>query len=72
MTVEVLVSKAVTLRRMPPSTIIGTSEAPLILVSKGKIVLGLIFRLVRIEYGTTVSWAPVSQTAGLLLDLPGL
>ena len=28
LTVEVLVSKAVILRRMPPSTIIGTSEAP--------------------------------------------
>ena len=52
---SVLVSTAVILRRTPPSTMMGTSEAPCMLVSTGKMVSGFIFKLVRNEWGTTVS-----------------
>ena len=63
---------AVMLSRTPPSTRMGELEAPLSLVETGKIDSGLIFMLSSNDMGTTVSWAPVSATAGLELDLPGL
>ena len=63
---------AVMLRRIPPSTMIGEFEAPFSLVETGKIESGLIFMLSSRDMGTTVSCAPVSAMAGLLLDLPGL
>ena len=47
-------------------------DAPLIVVSTGKIVSGLIFIFSSNEYGTTVSCAPVSHIEGLAADLPGL
>ena len=40
------------------------------LVSRGKMLSGLMFRLSSKEVGMTVSWAPVSQMAGLFVDLP--
>ena len=40
------------------------------LVSRGKMLSGLMFRLSSKEEGMTVSWAPVSQMAGLFVDLP--
>ena len=60
------------LSRIPPSTKIGALEAPLSLVETGKIDSGLMFMFSSSDMGTTVSWAPESATAGLLLDLPGL
>ena len=60
------------LSNIPPSTGIGELEAPLSLVETGKIVSGLMFMFSRSVMGTTVSWAPESATADLLLDLPGL
>ena len=42
------------------------------LVPTGKMVSGFTFRLARKVCGTTVSCAPVSQMAGLLLVRPGL
>ena len=60
------------LSNTPPSTIIGAFEAPLSLVETGNIVSGLMFMSSRRDIGMTVSWAPVSAMAGLLLDLPGL
>ena len=40
------------------------------LVSRGKMLSGLMLRLSSKEVGMTVSWAPVSQIAGLSVDLP--
>ena len=57
--------------KTPPSTRIGELEAPFSLVATGKIVSGLMFMSSSRDMGTTVSWAPVSAMAGLLLDLPG-
>ena len=51
---------------------IGTSEAPFMVVSTGKIVSVLTFMPSNIERGITVSWAPVSHIEGLLVVLPGL
>ena len=60
------------LSNIPPSTGIGELDAPLSLVETGKIVSVLMFMFSSNDIGTTVSCAPESATAGLLLDLPGL
>lgn len=40
------------------------------LVSRGKMLSGLMFRLSSKEVGMTVNCAPVSQMAGFVVDLP--
>ena len=50
----------------------GEVDAPLTLVRTGKMVSSLMPREWMRVTGTTTSWAPVSNTQGLLLLLPGL
>ena len=61
----------VTVRSMPPSTIRG-AETPLILVLTGNIESTLTFIFSITDRGMTVSCAPVSAIANLVVDLPGL
>ena len=63
---------AVMLSSIPPSTMIGALEAPLSLVLTGKIESGLTFIFSKSDIGMTVNCAPLSATAGLEVDLPGL
>ena len=62
---------AVIVNKMPPSTVRGELATPCILVWIGKMESGFTCILAKRDLGITVSWAPVSHTDSVGLDLPG-
>ena len=56
--------------KTPPSTVRGELATPCILVWIGKMESGFTCILAKRDLGITVSWAPVSHTDSVGLDLP--